>query len=230
MHAKKLIKTTILSSLLLLLITGSGCLTVKKWVLGIRGNEGKVETDSSIFAWIIKNKPIMSNKPAVKFYTYATAFEDFLQVNMSYGLSPLLINSRKEVVLFNGCTSDACLKDLASYIQNLKPDTLSSSSTLNKTWKSQNSPPPTFNEVNSIIYTTTGTKANIPFDSTSDYFLILPFALNYGNKKQVKDLRKFTKAASDNTYSQIQIAFLNLDKQQWWGAEKYNNVRISLGK
>jgi len=61
----------------------------------------------------------------------------------------------------------------------------------------------------------------------ADYTLLLPFAVFLGNKLQVEDLKKFYFSALQNRFSRINIVFLNLDKQEWWGKEWNEKIKIN---
>lgn len=61
----------------------------------------------------------------------------------------------------------------------------------------------------------------------SDYILIIPFAIFLGKKLQVKDLKKYYYSALTNRSATIQIVFLNLDKQEWWGEEWNKKINIT---
>jgi hypothetical protein len=75
--------------------------------------------------------------------------------------------------------------------------------------------------------TLSGEQYHFKKNDSTDYYLILPFAKYMGNWSQVKNLRKFYKAALNNSSSNIQIIFLNLDKQEWWGKDWNEKIQIS---
>jgi hypothetical protein len=62
----------------------------------------------------------------------------------------------------------------------------------------------------------------------TDYVLILPFALYLGNRVQVMDLKKYYRSAMANKKARIQIIFLNLDKQEWWGKEWNEKIHFKV--
>jgi hypothetical protein len=72
-----------------------------------------------------------------------------------------------------------------------------------------------------------GDQYNFKTNDSIDYYLVLPFAKFAGNWSQVRNLKKYFKAVSDNTSSNIQIIFLNLDKQEWWGKKWNEKIQIS---
>jgi hypothetical protein len=86
-----------------------------------------------------------------------------------------------------------------------------------------------FYSIMQSLYTLNGEQIKNTFQiSRYDYLLILPFAKYFGNHLQVKDLKKYSLAAKRNESSKIQILFLNLDKQNWWGKELNEKVKISI--
>jgi hypothetical protein len=62
--------------------------------------------------------------------------------------------------------------------------------------------------------------------SEEDYILIIPFAIFLGNKVQVSEIKKYYLSARRNRYATIKIVFLNLDKQEWWGKEWNQKIKI----
>lgn len=79
----------------------------------------------------------------------------------------------------------------------------------------------------SSFRTTSGEAYPELLKSGSDYILIIPFAVFLGKKLQVKDLKKYYYSALTNRSASIQIVFLNLDKQEWWGEEWNKKINIT---
>jgi hypothetical protein len=81
-------------------------------------------------------------------------------------------------------------------------------------------------EIEKSILTLNGKPAAKIAKPGDDYTLILPFALFFGDKLQLKDLKKYYLSAITNRFAKINIVFLNLDKQQWWGEEWNKKINI----
>lgn len=81
--------------------------------------------------------------------------------------------------------------------------------------------------LNSKIRTLSGQKLEQPEISATNYTLFLPFAKYEGNWVQVSELRKYYNAAINAENATFNIVFLNLDKQQWWGEEWNEKIKIN---
>lgn len=85
-----------------------------------------------------------------------------------------------------------------------------------------------FRNLNELFYTLQGNRRLTIEASDVDFILILPFAKFFGNKLQVKDLKKYYYSAVNNTNAKFKIVFLNLDKQEWWGKETNDRINITI--
>lgn len=79
----------------------------------------------------------------------------------------------------------------------------------------------------SSFRTLTGETVETLLKAGTDYTLVIPFAIFLGKKLQVKDLKKYYYSALTNRSATIQIVFLNLDKQEWWGEEWDKKINIT---
>lgn len=70
-----------------------------------------------------------------------------------------------------------------------------------------------------------GNAANVT-NNNEDYILVIPFSLFFGNKVQVQEMKKFFQSAQLNRFASIKTVFLNLDKQEWWGEEWNQKIKI----
>ena len=84
-----------------------------------------------------------------------------------------------------------------------------------------------FYELSSKFRTLTGEPVEKLLNTETDYALVIPFAIFLGKKLQVKDLKKYYYSALTNRSATIQIVFLNLDKQEWWGEEWNKKINIT---
>ena len=84
-----------------------------------------------------------------------------------------------------------------------------------------------FYELSSKFRTLTGEPVEKLLKTETDYALVIPFAIFLGKKLQVKDLKKYYYSALTNRSATIQIVFLNLDKQEWWGEEWNKKINIT---
>lgn len=75
--------------------------------------------------------------------------------------------------------------------------------------------------------TLSGENVDVILKEDYDYVLYIPFALFLGNKVQLQDIKQIYYSALMNRYSKIDIVFLNLDKQKWWGEEWNNKININ---
>lgn len=85
-----------------------------------------------------------------------------------------------------------------------------------------------FEEINKLFYSLNGSKRGMIKTSDYDFILVLPFAKFYGQRLQIKDLKKYYRSAANNPNAKFKIIFLNLDKQQWWGEEANNKININI--
>jgi hypothetical protein len=65
-------------------------------------------------------------------------------------------------------------------------------------------------------------------DSSTDYIIVFPFAIYYGNKIQTKEIRRYIKAAFHNRSVKFEIILFNLDKQRWWGQENLDKIQFDV--
>jgi hypothetical protein len=84
-----------------------------------------------------------------------------------------------------------------------------------------------FNRFSTSFRTLTGESVEKLLKTGTDYTLVIPFAIFLGKKLQVKDLKKYYYSALTNRSASIQIVFLNLDKQEWWGEEWNKKINIT---
>lgn len=59
-----------------------------------------------------------------------------------------------------------------------------------------------------------------------DYLLVIPFAIFLGKKVQVREMKKIYLSAQLNRFAKIKTVFINLDKQEWWGEEWNEKIKI----
>jgi hypothetical protein len=49
-----------------------------------------------------------------------------------------------------------------------------------------------------------------------------------GSTFQTHDIRKNTNAIKDNTKARIRIILVNFDKQEWWGSEWIDKIKLEI--
>ncbi len=81
--------------------------------------------------------------------------------------------------------------------------------------------------ITNVIRSFTGESVTDKLPKDYDYLLVLPFAKYEGKWSQVRNLRKYMKAAKLNTKATVKILLLNLDKQEWWGKEWNDEIKIN---
>lgn len=123
------------------------------------------------------------------------------------------------------------MENVETYINTIKPISITQIENLNKTSGKEDSlgfEDISFQSLNGYLKTLDGKNAESPVNPDVDYYLMLPFAKFFGNKKQVKDLLSFSNSARTNKYSKFIIVLLDMDKQKWWGKEWNNKIDFSI--
>ncbi len=212
--------------ILLAVVSLFGCKLISKAKLG--ATRAKVQDEITTHEWLVKNRvlPDSSILMGLSPEKYIAYFENFGQGG---GASPLIFSKAGNLFFYDGCTSDQCIKDLAGYIQTLSPNNVIAHSGIvaSKNVNDKKFVSTSLTEFSDYLYLLWGPKAHIKVDSSKDYTLILPFAMYYGNKKQVTELRSFITAANSNKQSTFNFIFLSLDKLAWWGDDWIKRINIS---
>jgi len=188
----------------------------------------KVEYAASINHWL------KSNDLFYQFYILSLAPEFFTNFNLGIeiGINPIIYSPKiKMLMLYNGCTRDSCMKHVEAYINNLKPLKFAQTGGASNSVEKKDSlgfKGICFDSLNIYLKTLDGKNQNLPLNTNVDYFLILPFAKFFGNKKQLSDLKSFCNAAKSNKYSKFTIVLLDMDKQKWWGKEWNKKIDFSI--
>lgn len=210
--------------LLIAVVAFTRCSTIKKEHITKPG----IETKNSINHWLKKND-LFNN-----FYIITLAPEFYFNFNLStkIGIKPIVYSSKsKLIMLYNGCTRDSCMENVGAYINTIKPFSISAIERMNNTLGKKDSlgfEDISFQSLNIYLKTLDGKNVEFPSNPDVDYYLILPFAKFFGDKKQVKDLQSFSKLAQTNKYSKFNIVLLDMDKQKWWGKEWNDKIDFSI--
>lgn len=190
----------------------------------------KIESPENIKNWLINNN--LSTE-----HVYTIAPEQFLEYTIATQNAPLLFEKNNGHFLALGFINGKyCPKGLDKnystilpyHLLKAKPDSFLINETIaipngysikdqDKFIHRYDTTFLNLRNLTMIIRTLNGQQVNELPDQKTDYILILPFAIYLGNKLQLKDIRKYYYAAINNRISRINIIFLNLDKQAWWG-------------
>jgi len=71
-----------------------------------------------------------------------------------------------------------------------------------------------------------GQKVDPVFLSDSAYTLLIPFAKFWGDKMQVKEIKRFINNIRKNNHMKVKVVLLNFDKQIWWGKRWIEEINI----
>lgn len=202
-----------------------GCSSIRKEHI----TQPKIENEISITQWL-KSTHLFNND----FIVLTLSPEFYFNFNLSskINFSPIIYPSKSKTVMFySGCTSATCMDSLRMFTNNITPGFLfksyiTSDSILRfkngiKFEKRQ------FDSLACYFHSLNGEIYPLLQNNNFDYYLILPFAKFFGNKKQVKELKKFIASAYFNTHSRVKVILLNMDKQKWWGKEWNNKIELS---
>ena len=207
---------------------------------GYGGKAAKIENQQSIEAWLKNEHLEKLNVTTISPESFSFFFPQFNQ-------APLLFDSKTGRFCPVGFTNGKyCPNNVDSYIKTVlpfdklwnKPDSfivteyiiLSSGTSMNRKNNYEKKRDTTIINLHELLknFRTLDGKPYAIDKIDSDYILILPFAIYFGHRLQVKDLKKYYNAAQENKYSKIKIIFLNLDKQEWWGKDWNEQIRISI--
>lgn len=214
--------------LLLLIFFFASCNTIAR--KGYSAKKQKTETPETIKAWLTKQG---FNTDQV----FSIAPEYYLEFALGSQSAPLLFDLKTGKFLALGYANGKyCPKDIDKSYANVlpypllkvKPDSFLVSESLeipagyttkdkDKLRHHTDTTVFTLEKIRGLIRTLNGEPVTEMAGGEADYILILPFAIYLGNRIQAKDLKKYYYSALSNRFSKILVAFLNVDKQQWWG-------------
>ena len=215
-----------------------GCGSIAR--IGYGAKKVQVENEQTIQKWLTEKGFNANNVVTVTPESY---FEHL------YGLpqNPLLFDKTTGNFLAIGYSNGKyCPKDVDNSFSSVlpysllkeKPDSflISESTTIPKGYsikdkdkleKKQDTISLKLTQLASSFRTLTGEPVEKLLKAGTDYTLVIPFAIFLGKKLQVKDLKKYYYSALTNRSASIQIVFLNLDKQEWWGEEWNKKINIT---
>ncbi|MBI5373338.1 MAG: hypothetical protein HZA79_15045 [Sphingobacteriales bacterium] len=222
-----------MSRLLILLFIFFSCNTIAR--KGYGAKKQKTESPETIKAWLTK-QGFHSDQ------VFSIAPEYYLEYTIGSQSAPLLFDVKSGKFLAIGFTNGKyCPKEIDKSFANVlpyqllkvKPDSFLVSESVqvpagytlkdkDKFRHRYDTTVYTLENMRHLIRTLNGEPVTEISGREADYILLLPFALYLGNRIQVKDLKKYYYSALSNRFSKISIAFINSDKQQWWG-EKWNH-------
>ena len=212
--------------LLVIAVNISGCSFIGKTVY--QAKQPKVETESSITTWLsrngISNKRVTAVEPAS--YLSALGF---------YGFHPMLFNRKGDFVSV-GYNNDGrfCPKNVDEFLRTMKPgfergDEHISNFLVYAIGKEADTAYPKLASFFSLSRSLDGRQSYSFTDYPAyDYTLVIPFSIFMGKTLQVKKMKTFLEAVSQNQHATINIILMNLDKQSWWGAEWINKINIEV--
>ncbi|MBI3137071.1 MAG: hypothetical protein HYZ15_00640 [Sphingobacteriales bacterium] len=210
----------------LLILFVTSCNTIAR--IGYGAKKQKTESPETIKAWLAK-QGLHSDQ------LFSIAPENYLEYTIGTQSSPLLFDLKSGNFLALGYTNGKyCPKDIDKSYANVlpypllkvKPDSFLVSESLetpagytgkDKLRHHTDTTVFTLEKIRGLIRTLNGEPVTKMAGGEADYILILPFAIYLGNRIQAKDLKKYYYSALSNRFSKILVAFLNVDKQQWWG-------------
>lgn len=215
-----------------------GCGSIAR--IGYGAKKVQVENEQSIQKWLSEKGFSASNVVTVTPESYYDNYFGLPQ-------APLLFDKASGNFLAIGFTNgEYCPKDVDKSFSSIphyslmkeKPDSFLISETTSippgfsikdkdKFEKKMDTLSIKLTQITSSFRTLRGEPSPEFLQKKSDYILIIPFAIFLGKKLQVKDLKKYYYSALTNRSATIQIVFLNLDKQEWWGEEWDKKINIT---
>ncbi len=188
----------------------------------------RIESKAAIIRWLHQNNLDEDT------YALSLSPEFFFDLELSSKLriNPILYPSRSQsILLYDGCTTDSCMRNLNTWFSVLQPLSLSTITNNNNSLIREYSEK--FEKIpllalTKFLRTLDGKQvSNFP-DTSVNFLLILPFAKFFGDKKQVEDLKSTIATLSANKYSKFRIYLLSMDKQEWWGKEWNKKIDFSI--
>jgi hypothetical protein len=215
----------------------TACQPIGKAIVGMKSP--KEETKESVEHWVEKN---IKSQTAVQIFTVTP--EAAIKRRAFLSTEPMIINTQAKMVLYKGCTSKECIKNLGMYFKTVTPtqlQNLESDTNFTNVYKYKSGIFSTTGKLIEVVeqqvplyfFSATRSVMGEPVDSTQylhKQTLVLPFAIFLGNKLQVKDINNWIAAAQKNTSVNWNIVLLNIDKQSWWGNEWNSKITYSVGK
>ncbi len=174
-------------------------------------------------------------------YIYSVAPDSFYSALNYLGFGVIVFDKSGNYLAFGNNKGKYCFSTLADSLRHLYPDNRYSNEVANysllkrMTYIHMDSTPVVSYDtisldipsVSSNFYDFEGRKTALRIGDGVDYIIVFPFAKYYGRKIQTKEIRRYIRAANQNEHSKFQFVFLNLDKQQWWGKEWNEKIKLN---
>jgi hypothetical protein len=203
------------------------CSTVTRMVNGVK--KPKTETPESITKWLEKkniNNDIVASVQPESFFDYFF---------MLMGSPIVYYKSDCGFISTEYCNGRYCYRSLPAFLENITP-----AETGTNTWQNyidedsiqlkekEEAVSYIIDSLNNHLCDLNGNKINSLQTIDADYLVIIPFAKYMGATIQTSNMRKALAAIRKNTKSRITVLLLNLDKQQWWGKNWNEKIKISI--
>lgn len=217
---------------LFLMQLGLSCTLVKDAFIGTCPPQ--VETRESVSLFLKKERITAE-------YIYTVAPDYFYSALDYLGFGVIVFDKSGNYLAFGNNKGKYCFSTLTDSLRHLHPDNRCSNEVANYSLiKSMNyasidsEAVVTYDTIrldipslSSYFYDFKGRKAELRIGDQVDYIIVFPFAKYYGRKIQTKEIRRYIRAANQNEHSKFQFVFLNLDKQQWWGKEWNEKIKLN---
>jgi len=197
-------------------------------------HQPKVENITSITNWVNKKKIVADEIVAISPSNFFNLFNQF-QLLKNF---PFVFKGNGTFVSYGYSNGVACYRSFPEILKNLKPlnniSSFPSNYILNE-YKNDSGvivSDTTFLYLKKLFESFTDLtgkrQVNYVQDSSVDYIVLIPFALYMGSTFQTHDIRKNIKAIKDNTKARIRIILVNFDKQEWWGREWIDKIKLEI--
>ena len=217
--------------LLILYIALTSCNMVKV-VSNIQ--QPKVENITSITNWVNKKKIVADEIVAI---SPGNFYKLFFQFQLSKNF-PFVFKSNGTFVSYGYSNGVVCYRSFPEILKNLKPlnniSSFPSNYFLNKYTNDSGVvvSDTTFLYLKKLYESFTDLtgkrQINYAQNSLVDYIVLIPFALYMGSTFQTHDIRKNINAIKDNKKARIHIILVNFDKQEWWGSEWIDKIKLEI--
>jgi hypothetical protein len=197
-------------------------------------HQPKVENITSITNWVNKKKIFADEIVAI---SPGNFYKLFFQFQLSKNF-PFVFKGNGTFVSYGYSNGVTCYRSFPEILKNLKPLSNISSFPSNYILNEYKNDSGVIVSDTTFLYLkklfesftdlTGKRQVNYVQDSSVDYIVLIPFALYMGSTFQTHDIRKNTNAIKDNTKARIRIILVNFDKQEWWGSEWIDKIKLEI--
>lgn len=235
-------------SLLIIVFFFSSCNSIIKLVRG--AHKPRIENEKSITNWLKKK-----NNPYTVVSVAPESYDEFVP---GYLGTPLLFTSIGRFLAVGVGNGKYCTQPIDTYVGRLKPinqmarvpdsffvfisyhfpkGTVLPEKRMSREERNEfikmaikkiDTVHLNYDSLSVSFRTLTGDKYEINRGVEYDYILLMPFAKFIGARSNENNLKAYFNAVRSNNRCRIKVILINLDKQEWWGKEWQNKIRINI--